>query len=122
MCISWVATRRVARGRRSRSPEGGDGALVREQDARAMDAVISHQNVRLGRGRHTSPAEGACVMELASMLAGERFTDRPLTACPVIAAFLRAYNDVVPARWRDDLAVCASLVVNTRCPQAHRAR
>jgi hypothetical protein len=32
-------------------------------------------------------------MELASMLADEPFTDRPATASPVIAAFLRTYND-----------------------------
>ena len=29
-----------------------------------------------------------CVMELASMLAGERFGDRPVSVCPVIGAFL----------------------------------
>jgi hypothetical protein len=56
---------------------------------------VSHQVVRLGRGKHSSPEHGACVMELASMLAGERFSDRPRTVCPVIGAFLRTYNDAV---------------------------
>ena len=50
----------------------------------------THQTVRLSRGKHASPRSGACVMELASMLAGEPFSDRPDCACPVIGAFLRA--------------------------------
>ena len=33
----------------------------------------SHQTVRLARGKHSSPRDGVCVMELASMLAGEQF-------------------------------------------------
>ena len=32
---------------------------------------VTHQTVRLTTGKHTSPSDGACVMELASMLAGE---------------------------------------------------
>ena len=34
---------------------------------------VNHQTVQLKAGRHRSPEEGACVMELESMLAGERF-------------------------------------------------
>jgi hypothetical protein len=54
---------------------------------------LSHQIVQLSDGSHRSPDDGGCVMELASMLAGEPFTDRPASVCPVIAAFLRTYND-----------------------------
>lgn len=74
----------------------------------------SHQTVRLSAGRHGSPAQGVCVMELASMLAGERFSDHPRTACPVIAAFLRAYNDHVDDARRQDLLPYAAEVVGTR--------
>jgi hypothetical protein len=35
---------------------------------------VTYQTVSLGASRHESPEEGACVMELASMLAGEPFT------------------------------------------------
>src|SRR2546423_15426530 len=49
--------------------------------------------VRLARGPHSSPAEGVCIVELASVLAGEKFSDRPHCVCDVIAAFLRAWND-----------------------------
>jgi hypothetical protein len=87
-----------------------------------MDAVISHQNVRLCCGAHRSPADGACVMELVSMLAGERFGDRPRTASPVIGALLRPYNDIVGNRHRQDLLACASAVVGSRRPEAEAAR
>jgi hypothetical protein len=75
---------------------------------------VSHQTVTLSRGKHTSPRSGACVMELASMLAGEEFTDRPASVCPVVAAFLRAYNDAVDDRRRQDLYRYASAAVGTR--------
>lgn len=74
----------------------------------------SHQTVTLARGRHSSPAEGACVMELASMLAGEPYSDHPDSVCPVIGAFLRAYNDHVDDRRRQDLYAYAASAVGTR--------
>jgi predicted methyltransferase len=53
-------------------------------------------------------------MELASMLAGEPFTDHPASVCPVIGSFLRAYNDAIDDRRRQDLYAYASMVVGTR--------
>jgi hypothetical protein len=53
-------------------------------------------------------------MELASMLAGERFTDHPRSVCRVIASFLRGYNDAVDDKRRQDLYRCAAQVVGTR--------
>src|SRR3954470_2634914 len=66
------------------------------------------------RGRHSSPERGACVMEVASMLAAEPFTDEPQCVCPVIAEFLRTYNDQVDDARRQDLFQYAALVVDTR--------
>jgi hypothetical protein len=80
----------------------------------ATGQPVSHQTVKLARGKHTSPDDGVCVMELASMLAGEEFSDHPLSVCPVIGAFLRAYNDSVDDRWRRDLWPYAAKVVGTR--------
>jgi hypothetical protein len=74
----------------------------------------SHQTVRLSKGRHKSPRDGACVMELASMLADEGFSDHPDGACPVIAGFLRGYNDCVDDERRQDLYAYASEVVGSR--------
>jgi hypothetical protein len=73
----------------------------------------THQTVRLSKGRHSSPAHGACVMELASMLAGESFTDHPRSVSPVIATFLRSYNDIVDDERRQDLYRYAAEVVGT---------
>jgi hypothetical protein len=61
-------------------------------------------------------------MELVSMLACESFTDRPATACPVIASFLRSYNDLVTDGRRQSLLGCASAVVDSRRPGYERDR
>jgi hypothetical protein len=76
-------------------------------------SAVSHQVVRLGRGKHSSPEHGVCVMELASMLAGERFSDRPRSVCPVVGAFLRTYNDAVDDERRQDLYRYAAEAVGT---------
>jgi hypothetical protein len=57
-------------------------------------------------------------MEMASMLAGERFSDRPRSVSPVIAAFLRGYNDLVDDARRQDLIRYASEAVGTASPEA----
>jgi hypothetical protein len=79
-----------------------------------MAAHTSHQTIRLSRGSHVSPDEGACVMELASMLAGEPFSDRPECVSPVIGALLRMYNDALDESRRQDLYPYAAAVVGTR--------
>ncbi|HYB31662.1 MAG TPA: hypothetical protein VEF89_34075 [Solirubrobacteraceae bacterium] len=73
----------------------------------------SYQTIKLSRGRHSSPEHGACVMELASMLAGESFTDHPRSVSRPIASFLRAYNDLVDDRRREDLYRYAAQAVGT---------
>ncbi|MGY1590878.1 hypothetical protein ACI79D_02760 [Geodermatophilus sp. SYSU D00708] len=47
----------------------------------------------LGRGKHRSPARGACFMEYTSLLAGEVFTDRPRCVDNELATVLRGAND-----------------------------
>lgn len=57
----------------------------------------------LSEGGH-DPDEGAmCVMEAVAFVAGEPWSDSPQCACPVIAAFLRAWNDALPDDERDAL-------------------
>jgi hypothetical protein len=75
---------------------------------------VSYQTIKLSKGKHSSPDDGACVMELASMLAGESFTDHPASVCPVIGSFLRAYNDSVDDARRQDLYAFASMAVGSR--------
>jgi hypothetical protein len=88
-------------------------AAARVRDACDMPE-ISAKTVRLSRGRHARPEDGACVVELASMLAGEAFTDRPRNVSPVVAAFLRGYNDGVGDRRRQDLYPLAAEIVGSR--------
>jgi hypothetical protein len=75
--------------------------------------VVSHQTIRLSKGRHSSPESGACVMELASMLAGEQFTDHPRSVSRVVGAFLRCYNDMLDDTRRQDLYEYAAKVVGS---------
>ena len=74
----------------------------------------TYQTIKLSKGKHASPEDGACVMELASMLAGEPFTDHPASVCPVIGSFLRSYNDAIDERRRQSLYEYASRAVGSR--------
>ena len=47
----------------------------------------------LSRGKHRSPRKGACFMEFASLLAGERWSDHPACTHPLLAAVARHVND-----------------------------
>jgi hypothetical protein len=75
---------------------------------------VSHQTIKLSPGKHYSPDDGACVMELASMLAGEAFNDHPASVCPVLGSLLRSYNDSLDDEARQDLYAYAARVVGTR--------
>ncbi len=70
---------------------------------------MKHQNAPnflpvLSRGRHRSPRKGACFMEMASFLAGERWSDHPRCTHPLLAALARMVNDVVSDEARSALA------------------
>jgi hypothetical protein len=56
-------------------------------------SAAATERVRLDAGSHETPGDGACIVELASLVAREPFSDRPDCVCPVIAAFLRGWND-----------------------------
>ncbi|WP_245658333.1 hypothetical protein [Microtetraspora malaysiensis] len=47
----------------------------------------------LSRGKHRNPNKGACFMELASFLAGERWSDHPACTHPLLAGLARLVND-----------------------------
>jgi hypothetical protein len=59
----------------------------------------------LSPGRHRNPKRGACFMEMASLLAGERWSDHPACTHPVLAAVARTVNDLVGDRHRQRLVV-----------------
>jgi len=57
----------------------------------------------LSRGSHMTSAMGTCVMELASVLAGEPFSDRPECIHPTLAKVARMVNDQVGEHERQRL-------------------
>lgn len=71
-------------------------------------------DIKLSRGSHQSPKQGLCVMELASLLAGERFSDHPASVCPVIGSLMRSYNDAISDERRQDLYPYAARILGTR--------
>jgi hypothetical protein len=92
--------------------------------AKRESAVIPDGTpVRLTDGGHSSPREGVCVVELASLIAQEEFSDRPRCVCPVIGAFLRGWNDRAPYAERQRLSPYAERIVGSRgSPRVTRER
>jgi hypothetical protein len=54
-------------------------------------------------GRHRTPRSGACFMEFASYLAGERWSDSPRCTDPSLALMARLVNDTIPRAHRSRL-------------------
>jgi hypothetical protein len=65
----------------------------------------------LGRGRHRTPKSGACFMEFASYLAGERWSDHPACAHPALASLARLVNDCSSDAARGELVALVPSVV-----------
>ncbi|WP_322936427.1 hypothetical protein [Nocardioides bizhenqiangii] len=68
----------------------------------------------LSRGRHRTPRRGACFMELASVLAGERWSDHPSCTHPLLAYLARLVNDHTSDDGRQKLAPLIPSVVYRR--------
>ncbi len=68
----------------------------------------------LSRGRHRTPAQGLCLMELTALLSGTAHTDRPVTAHPVLAAIARVTNDASSDAARAQLLPLAARLLDTR--------
>jgi hypothetical protein len=83
---------------------------------------INHQTVSLSPGRHHTPADGMCVMELASVLADEPFSDRPRSVSANLAALLRGYNDGIDDARRQALKRFAAASIGTAGSRAAERR
>jgi hypothetical protein len=70
--------------------------------------------VRLKRGRHRRPGDGVCAMELVAWMAGEKHSDRPRSASPLIAEFTRSFNDALEGAERQRLGALAARMVGSR--------
>src|SRR5262245_60200793 len=65
----------------------------------------------LSRGSHRSPRRGACFMEFASFLAGERWSDHPTCTHPLLAQLARRVNDLIDDEGRQRLVPLVPSVV-----------
>jgi hypothetical protein len=65
----------------------------------------------LSRGRHRSQRSGACFMEMASFLAGERWSDHPRCTHPLLARLARLVNDYTSDACRSELAILIPSVI-----------
>src|SRR6478672_10956801 len=65
----------------------------------------------LSRGRHRNPRKGACFMEMASVLAGARWSDHPKCTHPLLANLARLVNDCTSDDHRHELATLIPSVV-----------
>ena len=60
------------------------------------DRISALDTLTLLSGSHDADSGQMCVMEAVAYVAGESWSDNPRCACPVIAAFLRSWNDCLP--------------------------
>jgi hypothetical protein len=73
----------------------------------------------LSRGKHRSPRKGACFMEFASLLAGERWSDHPACTHPLLAAVARHVNDFTSDAGRARLAELIPSVIGLTGEDLH---
>ncbi|MGH3099299.1 MAG: hypothetical protein ACRDMV_25240 [Streptosporangiales bacterium] len=67
----------------------------------------------LSRGVHKTPKDGACLMEYASLLAGEDWSDHPPCIHPVLAEMARTVNDRLDDDQRQNLLPLVPRLIGT---------
>ncbi|GAB3441712.1 hypothetical protein GCM10027517_18050 [Phycicoccus ginsengisoli] len=65
----------------------------------------------LSAGKHRTPRKGACFMEMASFLAGEKWSDHPRCTHPLLASMARLVNDALSDEERRRIATLVPDVV-----------
>ena len=73
----------------------------------------------LSRGKHRNPRKGACFMELASYLAGERWSDHPTCTHSLLASVARLVNDHTTDEGRPSLAELIPSVIGLTGDDLH---
>jgi hypothetical protein len=73
----------------------------------------------LSRGKHRNPRKGACFMELASYLAGERWSDHPVCTHSLLASVARLVNDHTSDEGRPRLAELIPSVIGLTGDDPH---
>ena len=83
------------------------------------DADIPDVIPQLSRGKHRNPRKGACFMELASYLAGERWSDHPACTHPLLATLARLANDHTTDAGRGRLVELVPSVIGLTSDDLH---
>jgi hypothetical protein len=73
----------------------------------------------LSQGKHRNPRKGACFMELASYLAGERWSDHPACTHSLLASVARLVNDHTTDEGRPRLAELIPSVIGLTGDDLH---
>ena len=77
----------------------------------------------IANGAHAKRGQALCSMEIVAWLAGEPHGDSPNCTCPVIASFVRSWNDGLPDESREKLLrPVLPRLLNTRSSKAVEAR
>ena len=78
---------------------------------RTVNAGVPDLVPILSRGKHRNARKGACFMELASYLAGERWSDHPRCTHPLLGSVCRLVNDLTSDEHRARLAALIPCVI-----------
>src|SRR5437660_7593075 len=81
----------------SDNPEGDRLDMTLQLAEKKKITVDDLQYIPLKDGAHRSRKDGVCAMEAAAWLAGREHTDSPQCVSPVIASFIRYWNDTLPS-------------------------
>ena len=73
----------------------------------------------LSPGKHRSPRSGACFMEFASLLAGERWSDHPACTHPLLAEVAQHVNDYTSDAGRPRLVTLIPSVIGLTGDDPH---
>lgn len=86
-----------------------------------MEPVLSLDLPVLSPGRHRLSRRRGCFLEVASFLAGERWSDRPACVHPVVAHFARVVNDLTSPGARPALAPLVPMSLGSASPDRERS-
>src|SRR3954471_19995761 len=112
----------TAASRATRREAGSIWVLIRRPERRILEggghpmkpSALPDGVPVLSRGRHRTPRRGACFMEFASFLAGERWSDHPACTHPLLGHLARLVNDATTDAGRQQLAPLIPSVVGRR--------
>ena len=76
--------------------------------------TLDIESLTLTIGSHRNAEDGFCLLEAVAYIAGEPWSDKPQCVSPVIAAFLRSYNDSVNDEVRQSLKQYIPRLVGTQ--------